>query len=973
MKSVSRTKEFLFSFFMIVLLFPGANAQYPLFKNIAGKDQLKDGNVTRVLQDTKGFIWVGTSRGLFVYDGFDFREIPFGDSLKPAGVSALAVDDSGMVWAGFNNGRIACGNDTGFSMFTPEEGLPSIPITSFLFDSDSTLWISTYGEGVYYYRNNRLFNINTDDGLGDDYVYTLAGDADGSIWAGNDAGISVCSLKGDRKVIRHYSTSDGLPDILVQKILPAKSGGFWIGMQEKGICYYNPVSRAFEIPASQPWNYGSVNDMLDFGDLLWIATEGYGIVELSLKKGQKESITRLLDGSGKRIDRLLQDIEGNVWSVSNGSLLWSSGPGIRHYKTARDMELGNIHAIHAEEDGSLYFGNDKGFFYYNPGKGANGSLKQLLPPQSKGGPGITSIYHDPGGSMWVGTFGNGIYRIDKNTGISKRIADPSGRLNNNILGISGKGDNIWFATLGGAARCNYKTGINNEFNFEHFSSAEGLGNNFIYTVLADRKGNIWFGTDGKGAAIYKNGRFSGFGIEQGMPARVIYSMTEDNDGNIWLSSANEGIFRYDGSEFTNFAIASGLRNLKITSLVSGGKSQVVVVHNQGVDVVNSRTGQVSYLGMEAGIAGINPDLNAVAADSSGSVWIGTRDGIIHYSPGYINAMAMPMTSVRRVSVYLSDEEARYGAVFAHNQNHLSFEYIGLWFNSPDKVSYRIMLEGHDPGWVMTGDRVTTFSNLRPGNYTFRVQSSVNSDFTYAMEATFSFAIRPPIYTRWWFILAVGILLLTLVYFFVRIRLNRIRREQQLMKEKAESQFQLLRSQVNPHFLFNNFSTLMAIIDEDKDLAIEYVGKLSAFFRYILEYRDKELIPLSEELEIVDNYIFLQKKRYGDNLTVQKEIHEEHLSSLIPPLTLQLLLENAVKHNVVSGAKPLNIRIYSESEFLVVENAVQPRKTPESSTGMGLQNIRSRYRIFTSKEIIIEKRLDFYRIFLPLIVPINEKL
>lgn len=970
MKPVSRTKEYLFSFLLSLFLLSGAKAQFPLFKNIAGKDQLKEGNVTRVIQDTKGFIWVGTSSGLFVYDGFDFREIYFGDSLKPAGVSSLAVDHSGMVWAGFNNGRIARGHEHGFSFFTPEEGLPSIPITSLLFDNDTTLWISTYGEGVYYYRNSRLFNIDTDDGLGDNYVYTLAADADGAIWAGNDAGISVCSLKGDRKVIRHYSTSDGLPDILVQKILPAKSGGFWIGMQEKGICYYNPISQAFELPDSKSWNYGSVNDILDFGDLLWIATEGYGIVELSLKNVQKEHDYRLLEGSGKRIDRLLHDLEGNVWSISQGSLLLSSGPGIRHYKTAGDLMLGNIHALHAEEDESLYFGNDKGFFYFNPGKTEKGYLKQILPPQSRGGPGITSIYHDPGGSMWVGTFGNGLYRIDKNSGSSTRIADPSGRLNNNILGISGKGEDIWFATLGGAARCNYNPGINSDFNFELFSSAEGLGNNFIYTVLADRKGNIWFGTDGKGAAIYKNGRFSGFGEKQRMPARVIYSITEDNDGDIWLSSANEGIFRYDGAEITNFTLASGLRNLKITSLVSGGKNQVVVVHTQGVDVVNSRTGQVSYLGMEAGITGINPDLNAVASDSSGTVWIGTRDGIIHYTPDYINAMAMPMTSVRRVSVYLSDQEASPGDIFAHNHNHLSFEYIGLWFNSPDKVSYRIMLEGHDPNWVLTGDRVTTFSNLRPGSYTFRVQSSVNSDFTYASEATFSFTIRPPFYTRWWFILAISLLLLSFMYFFIRIRLNRIRREQQLLKEKAESQFQLLRSQVNPHFLFNNFSTLMAIIEEDKDLAIEYVGKLSAFFRYILEYRDKELIPLSEELEIVDNYIFLQKKRYGDNLTVQKEIHPEHLASLIPPLTLQLLLENAVKHNVVSASKPLVIHIYSESEFLVIENAVQPRKTFETSTGMGLQNIKSRYRIFTSKEIVIEQKFDFYRIFLPLIVPKN---
>lgn len=965
MKS-SRFKQIPLLFFLILLVFPGVRAQFPLFTPIAGKDQLKSGSVTRVLQDKKGFIWVGTSKGLFVYDGFDFREMTFSDSLKTSGVTALAMDKSGLVWVGFSNGKIARGHENGFTFFTPQEGLPAVAVTCMLFDNDSTLWISTYGEGVYYYRNKRLFNINTDDGLGDNYNYTLYGNKDGTIWAGNDAGISVCSRDDKQKVIRHYSTVDGLPDIIVQKIVPSASGGAWIGMQEKGICYYNPVSDAFELPLSQNWDFGPVNDVLDFGDLLWIASEGNGIIELSLKKENKESGFSLVEGSGKRIDQLLHDLEGNVWVVSQGLLSWSSGPGIRHTKNIAGLELGNIHALHAEADGSFYFGNDKGFFYVNSGKTGSEKLKQLLPPQSRGGVGITSIYHDPAGNIWVGTFGNGLYRIDKKTGASNKINDSGGKLNNNILGISGSGNEIWLATLGGAARCNINNGSGNLFDFDNFSTAEGLGNNFIYSVLSDKKGRIWFGTDGKGLAVYNAGRFSGFGAEQGLPARVIYSITEDSDENIWLGSANEGIFRYNGTDFTGFDLSSGLRDLKITSLVCAKKNQVVVVHNGGIDLVNSRTGQVSYLGMEAGISAINADLNAAVADSSGSVWIGTHDGIIQYTPDYLNAMAMPVTSVRRVSVYLSDREASPGDVFDFNQNHLSFEYIGIWFNKPAKVTYRIRLDGHDPDWVKTGDRKATYSNLPPGKYNFRVQSSVNDDFTYASEASFSFSIKPPFYSRWWFILTIFVILAALAYFIIRARLNRVRREQQLLKEKAESQFQLLRSQVNPHFLFNNFSTLMAIIEEDKDLAIEYVGKLSAFFRYILEYRDKELIPLSEELEIVENYIFLQKKRYGENLAVRTEVDPAHLSSLIPPLTLQLLLENAVKHNIVSASRPLLIRVYSESDFLVIENAIQPRKTPESSTGMGLQNIRSRYRIFTAKEIIIEQTENYYKVFLPLI-------
>lgn len=965
MKPVSFFRHFT----LIIILcsfIPLVRAQFPAFTSLAGKEQLNGGSVTRLLQDNKGFIWIGTTQGLFIYDGFDFRQISFGDSLKESSISSLALNNSGEVWVGFSDGRIAFGHENGFSFFNPSEGLPDVAITSLLFDNEGTLWISTYGEGIYYHLNNRLFNINSDVGLADNFVYSLSRDKKGAIWAGSDAGLTLCEIKSSKRVLKNYSTSEGLLDIIVQTIVPAESGGLWIGMQEKGICYFNRESKSFESVNSQNWDYGPVNDILDFGDLLWIATEGSGLIELSLKKDAKSRKFRPVQSSGKRIGSLMQDFEGNVWVVSAGSLLFTSGPGIRSYKVAGNFQLGNIHAVHAENDGSIWFGNDKGLFYYDPDGEDNDIFRQFLPPQSKGGPGITSIFHDPGGNMWIGTFGNGLFRIRQGETESERIIDPSGKLNDNILGISGSGEDVWFATLGGAVKCNYSTMNSGDFSFTRFSSAEGLGNNFIYTVLADKKGRIWFGTDGKGAALYDKGRFKSLGPDEGPGGKVIYSITEDRDANIWFGSANEGVFRYSDGKISTFSLAQGLRNLKITSVISGAENQVVVVHSQGVDVINSRTGQVSYLGMNAGIADINPDLNAVASDSSGSVWIGTRDGIIHYTPEYLNVMAMPITSIRKVSVYLSGKNALQGEVFKHNQNHLSFEYVGLWFNNPEKVVYRVKLEGNDPDWIPTGDRVTTYSNLRPGEYTFRVQSSVNNDFTYASEASFRFSIKPPFYSRWWFILAVGLLLAFSVYYISRMRLIRVRREQQLLKEKAESQFQMLRSQVNPHFLFNNFSTLMAIIEEDKDLAIEYVGKLSAFFRYILEYRDKELIPLSEELEIVENYLFLQKKRYGSNLTVQKDINPEHLFSLIPPLTLQLLMENSVKHNIVSVAKPLNIRIYSEFDSLVIENDVQARKTREPSTGMGLQNIISRYRIFTSREISITRTSELFKISLPLI-------
>lgn len=964
-------RYFLF-FFLSVTLYP-VRSQHIDFIEMAGKEQLAGATVTTVFQDSRGFIWIGTNQGVFVFDGFEYRSINLPEAFENAAVSCIACDQNQNVWLGFSDGKIAFGHEQGFSAFSPDEGLPKVPITGLLFTADSTLWFSTYGEGLYYFSKKRLYNFNSGDGLGNDYLYSLADGKNGSVWVGSDAGISLCSVQKNKKHIDNFSATEGIPDLIVQKVMTAGEEGIWVGMQEKGLSYFDPEKKSFTTPEGYQWDFGPVTDIIDYGGLLIIATDGSGIIEVSLGNARTVSGIRNNFSSGKRVVKLLKDKEGNLWSVSNGSLFFSAGPGLRYYKEISGQSLGTIHAIHAATNGRVYFGNDKGLFALRTLFNNEHELTQLLPSQSSGGPGITSIFMDETGSLWAGTFGNGLYRFAPGSHTAAKVTDSNGNLNNNILGITGNRDVLWFATLGGPARCNIVQDQNGGFSFGNFNSGSGPGNNFIYTVRKGRNGKFWFGTDGKGLVSYENGRFSFPEPGGAFPARVIYSVDEDIDGNIWTGSSDEGVFRIHKNEVTNFSLSKGLRTNKITSVISAPQNQIVVVHDLGIDLINSRTGQVSYLGIKAGIEDLNADLNAVSADASGSVWIGTQDGIIQYTPAFMNAMKVPSTTIRNVSVFLSGGSAKPGDVFPYSSNHLSFEYIGLWYNSPSKVTYRIMLEGHDPGWVPTGNRVAVYSNLRPGNYTFRVQSSVNSDFSFASEASFPFRIDPPFYTRWWFIVPVILLIILLAYLILRSRINRIKREQQLLKEKAESEFQLLRSQVNPHFLFNNFSTLMAIIEEDKNVAIEYVGKLSAFFRNILEYRDKELIPLSEELEIAESYIFLQKKRYGENLRIRIQTEEKFLNSLIPPLTLQLLIENAVKHNIVSESRPLNVSIRSEQDTLIVENTLQLKKTPEISTGMGLENIRSRYRIYTKREIVIHETEKSFSVYLPVIIKKGEGL
>ena len=166
--------------------------------------------------------------------------------------------------------------------------------------------------------------------------------------------------------------------------------------------------------------------------------------------------------------------------------------------------------------------------------------------------------------------------------------------------------------------------------------------------------------------------------------------------------------------------------------------------------------------------------------------------------------------------------------------------------------------------------------------------------------------------------------------------------EKLKKETTEAQFEALRKQINPHFLFNSFNVLSSVIETDQNLAVQFVEQLSKVYRYLLRTQELKTIPLEEELDFIESYIFLLKIRFGDNLHFERNLPE--LNGEIPPSTLQLLIENAIKHNEVSKRKPLNISLERENDFLIIRNNKNPKNKPEQSEMVGLSNIKNRYRL-----------------------------
>ena len=195
-------------------------------------------------------------------------------------------------------------------------------------------------------------------------------------------------------------------------------------------------------------------------------------------------------------------------------------------------------------------------------------------------------------------------------------------------------------------------------------------------------------------------------------------------------------------------------------------------------------------------------------------------------------------------------------------------------------------------------------------------------------------------------------------------------EQKLIAKSANAQFESLKNQLDPHFLFNSLNVLDSLIEENPELAQRFTNSMSKIYRYVLEQKDKELVSVEEEIDFAKTYCELLKTRFEDAVTFDFNISEEDKKGFVVPLSLQLLLENSIKHNFATSSKPLNIKIFTEKRNLIIENNLQTRELPNTSTGVGLANIVSRYNLLTERNVFVEKSEAFFRVKLPIL---TEKL
>ncbi len=941
-----------------------AIAQEPRFIQHDLGDANSGMTILAMLQDRNCMLWLGTEQGLARFDGVNYRPVELPGTATGLQVTSLAEDHLRHIWVGTSSGEIFYLDETRMvHAFQPQEGHPQKPITGIAEDPAGQIWFATYGEGVYVYSGSRLFNFNLDDGLSGNDIYAMEITPDGEVWLGTDDGITVCSFDKETKHVKKLGLQEGLPDQIITALKADSSGNIYIGTFESGVVLYDTQRKRITPLLQAPMQDEITALELFDGRELWIGTVSHGVWRYRKEWNEPRHLNNLQAFHISRITDLLSDVEGNIWITFNEGGLVSA---FRPFESLA-CEVGDIQAVFVDQRDQVWIGAKNGLYRLVNHNSGPAQMVRVAPRYPLN---VTDLLEDQYHQIWIGTLDKGLFVYDPDRDRIVEIGSIFDKGGITIMSMAMSSAEIWIATLEGVVSFPAGKNILSEPKepFTLLKDPWQSNLHFVFQVYVDSKDRTWFATDGNGAFCVKGSRVMHFAGTDSLRLRKVYSVCEDHRGHLWFNTPDLGLVEFDGSAYKQLQVADGLGNLNIASLWPAGTGDIVMAHTKGIDVMEPDRRHFMYYAEEIGAKKIEPGLNAIAADRDHNVYVGCRDVLFKYFATRKKLSIHPRTQLTKVSVFEQPIDFASRHSFSHAQNYFTFDYVGLWYTSPSSVKYLYILEGYDLQWKESKDNVASYAHLGPGTYTFRVKASENNFFLDEPLASYSFTIGKPFWLQYWFISLATLSAGGLLFWIIKAREKRSERQALLQKEMLESQLAALKAQINPHFLFNSFNTLITLIDENAmqpEVAIEYVEKLSDFYRSILQYREQEFITVEEEFEVVRSFTYLLEKRYGQHLRLHMDSPPS--DGYILPLTLQILVENAVKHNIISEQYPLDVYItVDKDQYITVRNSLQPKLKPEPSTQFGLQSIIKQYQLLSDRKVIVHQGQHQFEVRIPVI-------
>lgn len=924
------------------------------FKNFGIPEGLSMSTVFDIEQTPDGYVWLATADGLNRFDGYEFKvfkNIPNNKkSLQENYITALEVDNNGDLWVGTNAGYLSVYKLKEQSFTRKEFYLQSgesnrSKITAIKWDSRGVLWIGTEENGLFSLQESKLVRYHTgnSDLLSNNIQKIHLSLANSTMYIGTAAGLNVWDGSGDKRANKQYLKGGIITGIAVENkvMYVATQGNGRFLIQNDTI-----VSLANREGAD------NISDFLiDAKGNTWIGTFSQGIIKKTPNGQYLNYYNDPLDRNSlvnNVVFKVFQDLSGNIWvGTLSGLSIYSP---LVHQFGLISSDKGNVIGLKDDNIYNIYEDSKRDLWFCTYDGGLSkwsrkqNKITNYLASNTKGLENNSTrvILEESLGKYWVGTGSFGLYLFDENNKVFDAIEMES---NLDYVRSLVKTDphTLWIGCQNGLFKYDIQAKkaikmkgplLQGLYQIEHLPQANQLligcfgtgvllfdlatnkvvkqyihkesdslsiGNNNIMCIVPWEKQKYLIGTYGGGFSVFEleKGTFKNYGVQDGLSNEAIYGIIRDGD-EVWLSS-NKGLTKF---------------NLK----------------NQAVKNYENLS-QVQSLEFNEG---------AFLKDSEGQFYFGGINGVNYFKPDQlIENNIPPKVIIQKVKIF--EEEFPFRSNLAQNgvinlkykQNFVGFEFVAINYSNPEKCVYEYKLEGVDNDWVSTrNSRYAKYINLSPGHYTFLVRAS-NEDGVWTEEAKqIQIEIASPFWLRLWFIVLVALILLGLAVFVVFQRTKRLKNRYQV--KVLDMELKALRSQMNPHFIFNSINSIQYyILNKNPKTAYTYLSKFSTLMRLILNNSRVDFITLKEEVEALSIYLDLEKMRLEEELEYSISVDDqlEVDAILIPSMIVQPYVENAILHGLApkTSNRKLHVhmsKIENQIYCVIEDNGIGRNKAKE---------------------------------------------
>jgi signal transduction histidine kinase/ligand-binding sensor domain-containing protein/CheY-like chemotaxis protein len=757
---------------------PEARPMY--FEHLTMRDGLSQSTVMSVLQDSQGYLWLGTESGLDRYDGYSIREYRRergnAHGLANDYIWSIVEDRNTDLWLATWGGGVARWDRKSdrFERFRHDPrdpaSLSSDLVRMVLIDPSGSLWAATdEGLDVLDPRTHRARHFRHREGdartLSSDHVFALYQDARGRLWVGTDAGLNRYEpATNDFVSIDLQGAAGGsIPAVRVRGIGADRSGTLWIGTFDTGLFRFDPASGRITHFTHDPQDRSSLagNRVIaileDDARRLWVATSG-GLnlfdrgSEGFVRYGRDADNPQSLRDSD--IMALYQDRGGVLWvgTRAGGASHWNPRSwALGHYLSPLTRNV-NVNAFAENGAGKVWVGTSRGVVEVDMStrheqRPVLGPGKSPLPDER-----VMALLHDREGTLWIGTMAGGLARADLEGGRVRVFrhseADPTSLPADGVMSLyQDRSGTLWVGSFGGGlARFEPSTNSFVRYPFGRDDSS-GLSIGQVSAIVEDRRGNLWIGTIGGGLNLLdrRTGRFHHFRRREGDPATLsddtIYALHADARGELWVGTAGAGLDHVIGSSedpaAVRFESPRGLAEMRgqvVYGIESDAAGRLWLATNNGLVRFDPRTQAMKVFHEAHGLQGEDFNFNSHFRGRDGTIYFGGNNGFNAFAPDAEPAAApaprVVLTSAKVLDRTLAADELPAPGrplELAHSDKLVTFAFSALDFTSPENNRYRYRLEGFDTGWNnVGGQHSATYTNLDAGDYTFRVRAA-NAD------------------------------------------------------------------------------------------------------------------------------------------------------------------------------------------------------------------------------------------------------